>query len=92
MSLSLSDFLKREIKKMVSGIGKHEQGNIYPLIMGEVEKNIIELVLQEVNFNFLLASRILGISRSTLYRKIEALDIVIPKAIQHLSDSDYHSS
>ena len=78
MSISLFDILKCEIKKMISGIGKHEQGNIHPLVMGEVEKYIIELVLQESNFNYLLASRILGISRSTLYRKIESLQIIIP--------------
>ena len=82
-SLSLFDLLQREIKKMISGIGRQEQGNIYPLIMREVEKTIIELVLQEAHFNCLLASRILGISRSSLYRKIESLKITIPKEPEH---------
>ena len=79
MSLSLYDLLKQEIKKMISGIGKNEQGNIYPLILEEVERDIIELVLQETNFNYLLSSRILGISRSTLYRRIAHLHIKASK-------------
>lgn len=73
--LSLHDFIKREVKKMVIGIGPKGQGNIYPLVMEEVEKTIIELVLQETDSNYFAAAKILGISRSTLYRRIEALKI-----------------
>ena len=74
-SLSLHDFIKREIRKMVIGIGPKGQGNIYPLVMEEVEKTIIELVLQETNFNYFATAKMLGISRSTLYRRVEALKI-----------------
>lgn len=74
--LSLHDFIKREIKKMVIGIGLKGQGNIYPLIMEEVERTIIELVLQENNYNYFATAKMLGIGRSTLYRRVEALKIV----------------
>ncbi|MBS1988391.1 hypothetical protein JST56_05335 [Candidatus Dependentiae bacterium] len=73
--LSLHDFIRREVKKMVIGIGHKGQGNIYPLVMEEVEKTIIELVLQETDYNYFATAKILGISRSTLYRRIEALKI-----------------
>lgn len=75
-ALSLHDFIKREVKKMVIGIGLRGKGNIYPLILEEVEKTIIELVLQETNENYFATAKILGISRSTLYRRIKALKIV----------------
>lgn len=75
MSLSLYDFLKKEVKKMVGSIGRHEKGNIHPLIMNEIERCIITLVLEETDHNYLRASQILGISRSTLYRRIEVLGI-----------------
>jgi len=75
MSLSLYDLLRREVKRMVSGFGRHAQGNIHPLIMQEVEKCIIEAVLEETNFNLVMAAKILGIGRSTLYRKIKSLNI-----------------
>ena len=75
MSLSLYDLLKRDVKKMVSGMSYYEKGNIYPLIVQEVEKYIIEVVLEELNHNYLKAARVLGISRSTLYQKIKHLNI-----------------
>ncbi len=75
MSLSLYDLLKRDVKKMVISISKYEKGNIYPLIVEEVEKNLIEIVLQEVNYNYFRAAQVLGISRSTLYQKIKLLNI-----------------
>ena len=79
MSMSIHELLKKEVSKMIDGIGRTGQGNIYPLLMGEVEKSIINLVLQETNFNYLVASRILGMSRSTLYRKIDTLNIAPEK-------------
>jgi len=42
-----------------------------------VEKEHIEGVLKILNFNLLEASKVLGISRSTLYRKIEKYNIKI---------------
>lgn len=75
MSTSLYDILKREVKKMVSGVSKYEKGNIYPLIIQEVEKYIIEATLEEVKYNYFRAAQVLGISRSTLYQKIKLLDI-----------------
>ena len=75
MSLSLYDFLQCEVRKMVGSLGRNERGNIYPLIMGEIERSIIRLVLSETKNNYLRTSRILGIGRSTLYRRIQALGI-----------------
>ncbi len=75
MSISIHELLKKEVSKMIDGIGRTGPGNIYPLLMEEVEKSIINLVLQETNYNYLVASRILGMSRSTLYRKIDILNL-----------------
>lgn len=71
----LYDLLKKEIKKMVSGASPRKKGNIYPLVMQEVERYIIMLVLEETAHNLVVAAHVLGISRSTLYRKIQALNI-----------------
>jgi sigma-54 dependent transcriptional regulator, acetoin dehydrogenase operon transcriptional activator AcoR len=73
--MTLNEILVRDVKKMVGGIGPNQKGNIHPLIMQEIEKNLIEIVLEETKYNLLLASRILGIGRSTLYRKIDKLKI-----------------
>jgi DNA-binding protein Fis len=60
---------------MILGLGSKRKGNIYPLIMKEVESCIINLVLQETNYNLFIASKMLGISRSTLYRKMQSIGI-----------------
>lgn len=73
--MTLYELLNREIKRMATGIGTHNKGNIHPLIMNEIEKYIIEIVLEETKYNYLAASKMLGIGRSTLYRKIEVLGI-----------------
>jgi len=75
MSVSLYDLLRREVKKMVGTIGCYERGNIHPLVMNELERYVILLVLEETGYNFLRASRALGISRNRLYRRVRALGI-----------------
>lgn len=75
MSISMYDFLKKEVKKMVLSLGRHEKGNLYGLIMNEMERNVITLVLEETRYNYFQTARILGISRSTLYRRTQALGI-----------------
>lgn len=82
MSLSLYELLRRDVKKMVIGIGDNKKGNIYPLIIQEVEKCLIELVLEETKYNYFRAARILGISRSTLYKKIDFLRISTKNHVQ----------
>lgn len=71
MSVSLYDLLKRDIKKMAQSLTEREQGNIHMLVMQEVERYLLEVVLEETKYNYLRAARALGISRSTLYRKLE---------------------
>lgn len=73
--MSLSDILKRDVQKMISSLGRNEKGNVYPLVIHEVERIIIEITLQETKNNYFRAAQILGISRSKLYRKIEKFGI-----------------
>lgn len=75
MSKPLNDFFKGTVRRMVRSIGQNENGNIYPLLIGQVEKCLIEIVLEEQGFNYFHTARILGIGRSTLYRKMESLQI-----------------
>lgn len=78
---------------MVIGIGTNGKGNIFPLITQEVESAIIRLVLEETNFNYFQTAKLLGISRSTLYRKVHAYKIDNPKkdsltSVDPLSDDN----
>jgi len=71
----LTDFFKVAVRKMVRSVGQSESGNIYPLLISQVEKSLIEIVLEEQAYNYFHTARILGIGRSTLYRKMEILQI-----------------
>lgn len=73
--MSLSDILERDVQKMIGSLGRNEKGNVYPLVVHEVERIIIEITLQETKNNYFRAAQILGISRSKLYRKIEKFGI-----------------
>lgn len=72
--MALYELLRNEVRRMVDGIGRNGKGNIHPLIMKEVETYLIHIVLQETKNNHVVAARVLGIARSTLYRKIEELE------------------
>ena len=75
MSNSIYDFISKEVQKMVDSFCNDEKGNIYPLIVSEVERCVISSVLKETKGNYFRTAKSLGISRSTLYRKIKKLGI-----------------
>jgi len=50
-------------------------GNLYEIILSELEKPLIKLILEETNFNQSKAAAILGINRNTLRKKMTALKI-----------------
>jgi len=77
--MTLYDLLRQQIRRMITGIGRNHRGNIHPLIMQEIEKYIIQIVLDDTNHNHLAAARLLGIARSTLYRKMRELNIEKPR-------------
>lgn len=49
--------------------------NLYNIIISEVERVLISSVLRETNGNQIKASKILGINRNTLRKKIKDLKI-----------------
>ncbi len=45
--------------------------NVYKLVLAEVEKPLLEVVMNYINGNQTQASKILGINRNTLRKKLE---------------------
>ena len=86
----MTDFFKTTVRRMVRSIGQFESGNIYPLLISQVEKSLIEIVLEEQSYNYYHTARVLGIGRSTLYRKMESLQIDSrPRTgVSHSSDGE----
>ena len=48
----------------------HKPGDLYEMVIGEVEKPLLETVLRHTRGNQTAAAEILGMSRSTLRKKL----------------------
>jgi Fis family transcriptional regulator len=53
----------------------HKPGDLYQLVIGEVEKPLFEAVLQFTNGNQSEAAEILGINRGTLRKKLRSYNL-----------------
>ncbi len=66
----LGKWLDKSIRQYVSAMDKTDNGHLHELIMGGIEKPLVEIVLKETNGNQTKAANILGINRNTLRKKI----------------------
>ncbi|MBI4389784.1 MAG: Fis family transcriptional regulator [Nitrospinae bacterium] len=66
----LEKWLNKSIKQYVSQMDKRQNGHLFDLVIGGVEKPLVELVLKETQGNQTQAANILGINRNTLRKKI----------------------
>ena len=71
----LEKWLDKSIKQYVSAMDEENNGHLHELIMGGIEKPLVEIVLNETNGNQTQAANILGINRNTLRKKISEYEI-----------------
>ena len=66
----LCDHVRMALRQYFSRLDGHEATNLYDMVIGEVEKPLIEIVLEHCGHNQSKAAVILGLSRSTLRKKM----------------------
>tara|TARA_B110000467_G_C17964689_1_gene286945 strand:- start:270 stop:551 length:282 start_codon:yes stop_codon:yes gene_type:complete len=66
----LERWLNKSIRQYVGEMDEKNNGHLHELIMGGIEKPLVEIVLKETGGNQTQASNILGINRNTLRKKI----------------------
>ena len=71
----LEKWLDKSIKQYVGAMDEQNNGHLHELIMGGIEKPLVEIVLKETNGNQTQAANILGINRNTLRKKIAEYEI-----------------
>ena len=71
----LEKWLDKSIRQYVGAMDKTNNGHLHELIMGGIEKPLVEIVLKETNGNQTKAANILGINRNTLRKKIAEYNI-----------------
>jgi DNA-binding protein Fis len=66
----LADCVKEHINKFIYMLdGDISKGNLYDIVIKEVEKPLIETILLYTGYNQIKAAKILGINRNTLRKK-----------------------
>ena len=73
------DIIRHKIKNYAEKVKDTEINDVYKSIMGLTEKIIIEEILNLYNFNQLKVSKLLGINRNTLRKKINEYKIDLKK-------------
>jgi len=71
----LSTQVKQSITDYLKQLDGHETTGLYSMVIAEVEKPLFEATLEHSGYNQTKAAQILGISRSTLRKKIEQYDL-----------------
>lgn len=68
---TLSDHVRYSVEAYFARLNGHEAAGLYQLVLNEVEKPLLETALKHSDFNQSKAAKALGLSRSTLRKKLE---------------------
>jgi two-component system, NtrC family, nitrogen regulation response regulator GlnG len=77
--LSLEGLVEMKLRSSLDNLEKMEAGDLYGLVLKEIERPLIRFVLEKTRGNQVKAADILGINRNTLRKKIQDLDIDVKK-------------
>ena len=66
----LSDCVSQSLRTYFEDLHGIETNNLYNLVISEVEKPLLKIIMIEAKGNQLKASRMLGINRNTLRKKL----------------------
>ena len=72
---SIEDIVELKISRFLDQVGTNQIEDIHNLIISKVEKPLIVQVLRHVGGNQVQASKILGINRNTLRKKMKTYGI-----------------
>ncbi len=75
MLLPLSVYVKQAIEQYLTQLSGHEAIGLHALVINEVEKPLLEAALEHAGYNQTKAAKSLGLSRSTLRKKLEQYNI-----------------
>jgi Fis family transcriptional regulator len=73
---SLSEQVKRAMKKYFVTLDDTSPANVYEMFMAEVEPELLKAVMKYTNNNQSKAANVLGLNRATLRKKLHRYNIV----------------
>jgi len=72
----LSATIRTALTQYLNDLDGENPGNIYDLVIQQVEAPLLELILQHVDGNQSKAAECLGINRGTLRKKLKTYDLI----------------
>lgn len=75
----LEDLVRAKLRTFLGRIKGYHVEDLHAQVIGQVERPLVELVLEQTRGNQLQAAKVLGINRNTLRKKIRALGIRFPR-------------
>jgi len=73
--IPLSKHVKQAMALYFSQMQGHETAHLYQMVINEVEKPLLIAVLEQAGYNQSKAAKMLGLSRSTLRKKMDLYQI-----------------
>jgi two-component system nitrogen regulation response regulator GlnG len=77
--LSLEALVEMKLRSSLGSLDKMESGDLYSMILEQMERPLIRFVLEKTRGNQVKAADILGINRNTLRKKIQDLGVEVKK-------------
>ena len=77
--VSLEGLVDTKLRSCFANMDKMESGDVYSMVLNQVERPLIRFVLEKTRGNQVRAADILGINRNTLRKKIQELGIELRK-------------
>lgn len=71
----LSACVRRALDGYFAQLSGHDATNLYDMVLEEIERPMFETVLRHTRGNQVKAARLLGISRSTLRKKLAVYEL-----------------
>ena len=72
---SLEEVASRKLEALVKNAVQFDRGSLMAEVLPQVERPLLNLLLEQTRWNQQRAARILGINRNTLRKKIETLGL-----------------
>ncbi len=67
----LSQCIQASLTNYFEDLDGHAPGNLYEIVLTEIEKPLLEVVMQQAGDNVTKAAEILGLNRGTLRKKLQ---------------------
>lgn len=72
----LNNTIRSALSQYLDELGDENPGNVYDLVLQQVEAPLLELILQHVDGNQSRAAEYLGINRGTLRKKLKTYQLI----------------